>query len=83
MNLGDDKKLELELGIQPLDGIMIRLGIQNADLVQASADQLSFKAVQKARKGRRLTLHLQKKILNALCAAKPGTAWTLRDLFSY
>lgn len=72
-----------DLGVQPLDAVMTRLGISNADLVQISTEQLSFKAVQKARKGRRLSPNLQKKILRALLAARPGQTLTLQNLFTY
>lgn len=68
---------------QPLDTLMPRLGLTNADLVKASTEQLSFKMVQKGRKGRRLTSNIQEKILNALLAAKPGLHLRRRDLFRY
>ena len=74
---------ERELGPQPLDALLTRLGLSNSDLVRSSKNQLSFKVVQKARKGRRLTLHSQKKILIALLAAHPGSAFTLPELFNY
>ncbi|HNX68639.1 MAG TPA: hypothetical protein PLL75_05890 [Candidatus Omnitrophota bacterium] len=74
---------EKELGIQPLDGMMVRLGLSNNDLVKASTQQLSHKVVQKGRKGRRLTLNAQQKILTALKAVTPDERWTLKDLFNY
>ena len=61
--------MNLENGPQPLNEVMERLGLTNADLVAASTRQLSFKMLQKGRKGRRLTAHAQKKILTALQAA--------------
>lgn len=72
-----------DLGVQPLDSVLTRLEISNADLVRISTEQLSFKAVQKARKGRRLSPNLQKKILRAVLAARPEQALTLQDLFNY
>jgi len=75
--------VKAELGIQPLNGIMARLGISNADLVKASTEQLSFKMVQKGRKGRRLTPNIQHKILNALRALKPEEKFTIKEIFSY
>ncbi len=74
---------ERELGIQPLDAVMTRLQISNADLVRISTEQLSFKMVHKARKGRRLTPNLQKKILRAVLAARPEQPLQLPDLFNY
>jgi hypothetical protein len=76
-------ELEKELGTQPLDALMEKLGLSNADLVRASTEQLSFKMVHKGRKGRRLTRNVQNKILEALRATKPGNPFTLQDLFNY
>lgn len=69
--------------LQPLDSLMTRLGLSNADLVKASTEQLSFKNVQKGRKGRRLSPKLQDKILRALVAARPELKIRRRDLFRY
>lgn len=71
------------LDTQPLDAVMSRLGLSNADLVRASTDQLSFKMVQKGRKGRRLSRNVQRKILKALAAVRPDAGLTLADLFNY
>ena len=68
---------------QPLDELMTKLGLTNADLVRASTEQLSFKMVQKGRKGRRLTPNMQAKILAALLAVKPDLNLRPRDLFRY
>lgn len=73
----------MELGTQPLDEVMTRLGVSNADLVEASTEHLTFKMVHKGRKGRRLTLNVQTKILQALHALKPEAGLTLADLFNY
>lgn len=69
---------------QPLDALMTKLGLSNADLVKASTEQLSFKMVQKGRTGdRRVSPNVQEKILNALAAAKPTLKLRRRDLFRY
>ncbi len=68
---------------QPLDTLMSQLGISNADLVKASTEQLSFKNVQKGRKGRRLSPNIQEKILTALLTVKPDLKTRRRDLFRY
>ena len=73
----------MELGVQPLDEILTCLGLTNDDLTKASTEQLTHKLVHKGRKGRRLTLNAQSKILRALNAAKPGVNYTLKDLFNY
>lgn len=73
----------IQYGTQPLDTIMTELGITNSDLVRASTEQLTHKMVQKGRKGRRLTLHIRQKLLNALHNAHKEHLFTLRDIFNY
>ena len=68
---------------QPLDILMTQLGLTNADLVNASTEQLSFKMVSKGRKGRRLTPNIQDKILAALLKVKPQLKLRRRDIFMY
>lgn len=53
-------------GTQPLDAIMTDWAINNHDLVEDSCEQLNHKQVQKARKGRQLTLHMMMKIARNL-----------------
>ncbi len=67
--------------VQPLDALMTQLGLTNAQLVHASTEQLSFKMVQKARKGRRLSRNIQTKILTVLLTIKPDLKLRLQDLF--
>jgi hypothetical protein len=74
---------ESDLGIQPLDALMIKHGLTNHALVAVSTEQLSHKVVQKARKGRRLTPKAKTKILNALHLALPELKFAHRDLFNY
>lgn len=56
-------------GPQPLDALMERWKLGNHDLVDASTEQLNHKQVQKARKGRQLTLHLMQKVARGLNVA--------------
>ncbi len=56
-------------GVQPLDELMHRWRLTNHDLVAASPEQLNHKQIQKARKGRQLTLHLMLKVTRALNTA--------------
>jgi len=85
-----------DFGVQPLDRLMLELGLGNHELVLASPGQLTHKQVQKARKGRRLTPNLQRKVKEALEAAlvqraagdtsgeaPQPLAYKLEDLFSY
>ncbi|MDD5259759.1 MAG: hypothetical protein PHD29_07310 [bacterium] len=75
--------MSIQYGTQPLDAILTELGITNSDLVRASTEQLTHKMVQKGRKGRRLTLHVRQKLLNALHNAQKENVFTLQDLFNY
>ena len=74
---------KIELGIQPLEALMVRLKITNHDLVKASTEQLTFKMVRKGRMGRRLTRNVQNKILHAVRIASPSNTFILKDLFNY
>lgn len=73
----------IERASSRLDALMNELALSNADLVAASTQQLSFKAVHKGRKGRSLTPKMQHKILDALRTLKPGRNFALKDVFNY
>lgn len=80
-------------GTQPLDAVLQRWGLSNAQFVAASSEQLTHKQVQRARKGRQLTLHMMIKLtrlLNEVLAGglpeetrKEFTPYLHRDLFTY
>ncbi|MEO0018753.1 MAG: hypothetical protein RLZZ522_2036 [Verrucomicrobiota bacterium] len=80
-------------GVQPLDELMERWHLTNHELVNASTEQLNHKQVQKARKGRHLTLHLMQKVMRAFNAAVAASlakteqaslvAYPHRQLFNY
>jgi hypothetical protein len=81
-------------GPQPLDVVMQRWELSNAALVAAGAEeQLTHKQVQRARKGRQLTLRMMMKltrIINELIASKLAeedrgafSPYLHRDLFTY
>lgn len=55
-------------GLQPLDLLMQEWGLDNHLLVEGCEEQLTHKQVQRARKGRQLTLHSMQKITRALNA---------------
>lgn len=75
---------KVENGVQPLDGIMNEYELSNNDIVQASTEQLSHKIVNKARKGRRISIKLQVKITTALNIALDGDATFKRvQIFTY
>ncbi|MDG1357606.1 MAG: hypothetical protein P8P36_05380 [Akkermansiaceae bacterium] len=84
---------ERDLGSQPLDRMMDEWGMGNHDMVEVSTEQLTHKQVQKARKGRRLTLKMMQKVTRAFNVAiwhrlndeqKEGYyEYMHRDLFNY
>lgn len=89
MTAPENPPLERNFGPQPLEALLVEHGLDNHDLVAASAEPLTHKAVQRARKGRRLTVHMQRRIAAALSAAvrrqgKPVERdWTPAELFTY
>lgn len=74
---------DMDKGVQPLDALMTKLNLKNSDLVDKSTQQLTHKMVAKGRKGRRLTLNAQQKILNALNDYQSAKRYNLADLFNY
>ena len=60
---------ERDHGEQPLDRLMMEWGLSNHDLVEVSTEQLTHKQVQKARKGRELTLKMKMKVARAFNVA--------------
>lgn len=59
-------ELTRDHGLQPLDGLMVRWNLANHELVEVSTEQLNHKQVQKARKGRQLTLSLMQKLMRTV-----------------
>jgi hypothetical protein len=82
-------EIERNLGTQPLDAVMQESGLGNHDLVSVCVGFLTHKAVQRARKGRRLTPHMKRRIAEALTKAikarDPGQEreWKVAELFNY
>lgn len=74
---------ERELGEQPIEQLLAELGLDSGDLVAASTEQLTFKMVAKARKGRYLTMNVRLKVLRALQKAANNPDLKLADLFNY
>lgn len=81
---------EKNLGEQPLAKIMAEHAIKGSkehglkaqDLVSISEEQITHKMIARAKKGRRLTLRVQCKILNVLNKVT-GKNYLLKDLFNY
>ena len=73
---------ERNLGPQPITLIMRDLNLTRHDLVAASAEQITHKMVSRACKGRRLSMRVKLKILNALNKAAEKE-YSLGELFDY
>lgn len=81
MKIGAIKK-EIDLGEQPIAGIMKRRGFKPHDLVASSTEQITHKMIARAVRGRRLTPNVKHKILNALTRAT-NKSYSMKDLFNY
>ena len=75
-------EIERNLGEQPVARIMADQGLKAGDLVAGSTEQLTYKMVSRACKGRRLTPHVKSKIRNALNKST-GKNYSVRELFNY
>jgi hypothetical protein len=84
---GEDPGIERNLGPQPLDAIMREHGLENHDLVELRPVDLSHKAVQRARKGRRLTPRMKLRVTEVLNQALQlrniEKRYATRELFNY
>ena len=74
--------VERNLGEQPLARLMAEQGLKAQSLVAASTEHITFKMVTRACKGRRLTPHVQDKILRAMNQTA-GKEYGRADLFNY
>lgn len=76
------KEIELNLGEQPLKKILEENELSAGDLLAASRVPMTYKLVARAVKGRRLTGHSKKTVLEALQRAS-GHIYRLKDIFNY
>jgi hypothetical protein len=67
---------------QAISRIMVASGLKPHDIVAHSDEQITHKMITRAMKGKRLTLHVQLKVLNALNKTV-GKNYSLKDLFPY
>ena len=71
------------MGEQQLDVILKTLNLSSGDLVKASTEQLTFKQVNKARTGKKITPNIQDKIVRALNTCVGESRYQRKELFSY
>lgn len=74
--------IERNLGEQPIERIMLERGLTRSDLVSASNRHITHKMVARACKGRRLTPHSQRLILDTLNQLT-NSEHVISDLFNY
>ena len=75
-------EIDRNLGEQPLVKIMEEHKIGPRDLVENSTEQITYKMVSRACKGRRLTQNVKCKILNALMNSTKNR-FAMEELFTY
>jgi len=75
-------EIERNLGEQPIARIMADHGLKARDLVAISTEQITYKMVSRACKGRRLTRNVQYKLRDALNKSA-GKMYSLEELFTY
>lgn len=75
-------ELKRNLGEQPIMAIMEERGLRAKDLLAASPVPMTHKLVARACKGRRLTNHSKKVVLEALQLACDHI-YTMKDVFNY
>ena len=73
---------ERDFGPQPIARILADHGLGTKELVAASGEQLTHKAVARAVRGRWLTPNMQEKLRRALERAT-GERYDLEELFTY
>lgn len=71
-----------DLGEQPIAKVMALHGLKPKDVVNNSTEQITYKMIARAIKGRRLTPNVQTKILTAMEKAS-GKSFALEELFNY
>lgn len=74
--------MERNLNEQPIARIMVENNLTSRLLIEASNENITYKMLSRACKGRRLTPHIQVRICNALNQAT-GKGYTVKDLFNY
>ena len=79
---GSSKSIVRDFGEQPIAAIMATHRLKPHDLVLSSTEQVTHKMVARAIKGRRLTVNVRAKILNAINNAT-GKTYMAKDLFNY
>lgn len=74
--------IKRDFGEQPIAKIIALHGLTATDIVAISTEQITYKMLSRAIKGRRLTPNVQSKILNAINKVT-GKRYRLADLFNY
>ena len=74
--------IKRDLGEQPIVKIISEKNLKSRDIVNASTEQVTYKMISRAVKGRRLSPKVQNKILRAINILT-GNRYSLKDIFNY
>ena len=74
--------IKRDLGEQPIAGIISEKNLKSHDIVNASTEQITYKMISRAVKGRRLLPKVQNKILRAINSLTENQ-YSLKDIFNY
>jgi len=77
-----NNNIEKDLGEQPIAGIISEKNLKSRDIVNASTEQITYKMISRAVKGRRLSPKVQNKILRAINSLTENQ-YSLKDIFNY
>ena len=78
--MNDD--IKRDLSEQPIVKIISEKNLKPHDIVNASTEQVTYKMISRAVKGRRLSPKVQNKILRAINILT-GNRYSLKDIFNY
>ena len=74
--------IKRDLGEQPLAKIISEHNLKPTDIVNASTEQITYKMISRAVKGRRLSPKVKDKILRALNSLTENS-YSIKDIFNY
>ena len=74
--------IKRDFGEQPIVKIISEKNLKPHDIVNASTEQITYKMISRAVKGRRLSLKVRNKILRAINSFTENQ-YTLKDIFNY
>ncbi len=74
--------IKRDFGEQPIAGIISEKNLRPCDIVNASTEQITYKMIARAVKGRRLSPKVRNKILRAINSLTENQ-YSSKDIFNY